>query len=236
MKLIRSSLRSLDTFGVPYLFKYKSKENYQTPYGGFFMLLFLILTLVFGIYSVIPYLNRKNFSIVYYTMFLPNAEPINLGKSKSAFSIGLECEDYIDIHAQDIFTVEAKFINLTHRPGYYFKNGTIINTHPCTKNDFYNEHDDSFDYLSLKNYQCLDNNDFTIEGIYTDEVFSYYEFTVRAKYDTNETLDNIFRFLNKNECKFQIFYTDITIFLNKNECKFQIFYTDITIFYESIFS
>ena len=41
-------------------------------------------------------------------MFLPNAEPINLGKSKSAFSIGLECEDYIEIHAQDIFTVEAK--------------------------------------------------------------------------------------------------------------------------------
>ena len=74
MKLIRSSLRSLDTFGVPYLFKYKSKENYQTPYGGFFMLLFLILTLVFGIYSVIPYLNRKNFSIVYYTMFMPHAQ------------------------------------------------------------------------------------------------------------------------------------------------------------------
>ena len=217
MKAIISFLRMIDNFGAPYLFKYKSKENYRTPYGGMAMLLFLILTLVFGIYSVIPYLNRKNFSIVYYTMFMPHAESINLKKSKSAFSIGLECEDYIEIHAQDIFTVEAKFINLTHRPGYYFKNGTIINTHPCTKNDFYNEHDDSFDYLSLKNYQCLDNNDFTIEGIYTDEVFSYYEFTVRAKYDTNETLDNIFRFLNKNECKFQIFYTDITIDIDNYE-------------------
>ena len=211
MNLIKSFLTTIDTFGVPYLFKYKSKENYKTPYGGIVMLLFLILTLVFGIYSFIPYLNKKNFNIVYYTMFLPHAESINLRQSKSAFSIGLECEDYIEIHAQDIFTVEAKFVNLTHRPGFYFKNETIINTHPCTKNDFYNEHDESFDYLSLEDYQCLDNNDFTIEGIYTDEIFSYYEFTVKAKYDTNETLDNIFKFLNKNQCKFQVFYTDITI-------------------------
>ena len=179
MNLIKSFLTTIDTFGVPYLFKYKSKENYKTTYGGIVMLLFLILALVFGIYSFIPYLNKKNFNIVYYTMFLPHAESINLRQSKSAFSIGLECEDYIEIRAQDIFTVEAKFVNLTHRPGFYFKNETIINTHPCTKNDFYNEHDESFDYLSLKDYQCLDKNDFIIEGIYTDEIFSYYEFSER---------------------------------------------------------
>ena len=49
----------------------------------------------------------------------------------------------------------------------------------------------------------------TIQGIFTDQIFSYFEFTIVAKNDS--VLKEIDRFLFENDCKFQIIYTDIII-------------------------
>ena len=57
------------------------------------------------------------------------------------------------------------------------KKNMKIKTHPCNKDDFYNLHNDSFDFLNIKNLQCLDNEQIEkhkIDGIYTDQIFTYY--------------------------------------------------------------
>ena len=98
--------------------------------------------------------------------------------------------------------------------GTYNKIKMPLTTHSCGYGDFYNNYNDSFDYLNLKIYQCLDDYDQTLEGIYSDKVFSYYEFTVLSKYDTADNLKKIDEFLFETDCKMQIVYTDITIDLD----------------------
>ena len=61
MESIIEFLRLLDCFGVPYTFKYKSKEKYTTSLGGIITILFIALSLFLAIYNFIPFYNKKNF-------------------------------------------------------------------------------------------------------------------------------------------------------------------------------
>ena len=214
MKTIKYLLRKIDIFGVPFNFKYKTKDKYSTPFGGFFLLLFSVLAIAFTIYYFLPFFNRKNLSIIYYTMNIPKTEQIRLKDSQAAFTIGFECEDKTELKAKDVFKLEINYVIYTkNKEGNYDKNKTILPSHNCLYEDFYNNYNDSFDYLKLKNFQCLDDYNQNIEGIFSDQVFSYYEFSVLAKNKT-EYIDE---YLKRNDCKLQMYYTDITIDLGNYE-------------------
>ena len=123
MKSFKGFLRKIDIFGVPFNFKYKTKDKYSTPLGGFILLLFCILALTFGIYYLIPFLNRKNLSIIYYTMNIPKTERIRLKDSKAAFSIGYDCEEKTGVKASDIFNLEILYVlYIKDMQGDYDKN------------------------------------------------------------------------------------------------------------------
>ena len=208
MKTFKNFLRKIDLFGAPFNFKYKTKEKYSTPFGGLFLILFCSFGLAFGIYYLLPFINRKNLSIIYYTMNIPKTESISLKDSEAAFSIGLDCENKTGVIATDVFKLESNYIlYIKNKKGSYDKNITRLESHYCKYEDFYNKYNNSFEYLSLNKYQCLDDYDHNIEGIFSDQIFSYYEFSVIAK---NKTED-VDEYLRLNDCKFQFYYTDITI-------------------------
>ena len=214
MKCIKRFLKKLDIFGSPINFKYKSQDRYSTSFGGLFLLIFSLISIIFGIYYFIPFFKRKNMSIIYYTMNIPKTEKIRLKDSKAAFSIGFDCDDDTDIKVDDILKLDLKHvIYIKNNKGKYDKNKTPIPSHSCTKEDFYNNYDTSFEYLNLNQYLCLDDYNHNIEGIYSDQVFSYYEFSVVAKNKTS-LIDEYFK---KNDCKLQFYYTDITIDLRNYE-------------------
>ena len=98
--------------------------------------------------------------------------------------------------------------------GIYNKKTTFLSTHFCTHKDFLNSHNDSFDRLTLNKYQCLDDYNSNLEGIYSDQIFTYYEFSVVSKYDTPENLNNIEEFLFESDCKMKIIYIEKSIDLN----------------------
>ena len=103
MKSFKGFLRKIDIFGVPFNFKYKSKDKYSTPFGGFILLLIISLSLAFGIYYLQPFLKRKNLSIIYYTMNIPKTEQIRLKDSQAIFTVGLTCNDKFDEKANELF-------------------------------------------------------------------------------------------------------------------------------------
>ena len=215
MKSIKVFLRTIDIFGIPLTFRYKKKDKYSTSLGGLTIIIFCILALSFGIYYFIPFVKRQNLSIIYYTMNIPQTEQIKFKDSKAAFAIGLDCQTNGRLKAEDVFNLDSSFIYyIKEMNGSFHKEKIHQSSHKCEYKDFYNNYNNSFDYLRLKNYQCLDNNDNILEGIYADRIFSYYEFSVTAINDTNETFNNIDEYLFENDCKLQIVYTDITIDLS----------------------
>ena len=215
MGTIKNLFKTIDIFGINFSFRYKDKERYQTVLGGFILFLFLILILIFGIYNLIPFMNRQNYTIVYYTMNLAVTEEVNLFQSESNFAIGVNCEliESEKFIANDLLDFSAKYVLYAkNNDGSYNKMSDYLATHKCTYDDFYNKYDSQVDYLGLSNYQCLEKREGTIQGIFADKVFSYFEFTVSAKNDS--VVDEIDRFLFENDCKFEIVYNSIIIDLD----------------------
>ena len=220
MSAIKSFFTMIDIFGVNYNFRYKDKEKYQTALGGFIVILFAILAITMAIYYFIPFVNRKNYTIVYYTMNLAKTEEVDLFASESNFAVGLICEKNKNEKKKidELLDLKSRYVEyVKSRDGNYAKNPKDTNIHLCTYDDFYNKYDAQFDYLSLQTYQCVGNKEFTIQGIYADQVFSYFEFSVVAKDTTKAWTDEVLRFLFHNDCKLQIAFTDIIIDLDNYE-------------------
>ena len=230
MNVFKNLLSSFDIFGITYSFRYKDKEKYQTVTGGIIMLLFLILVLAFGIYYFIPFINRNNYTIVYYTMNLAVTEEVNLFNSESNIAVGLNCE-YVNgenLSIFDLFYLKSKYIlYIKNQNGTFNKVQTSLKTHKCTYEDFYNKYNKQVDYLGLTNYECLDIKNNTLQGIFADQIFSYYEFTASAK--SNSSLKQIDRFLFENDCKFNFAFTDIIIDLDNYKEPITQFINDIFI-------
>ena len=217
MNAIKNFFTAIDIFGFNYSFRYKDKERYQTAFGGFIVILFVILVFLVGIYYFIPFINRKNYTIVYYTMNLAATEEVSLFASQSNIAAGLICENN-DKEKYDIYellNLKTRYvIYIKSRDGTYKKDPKTIETHLCTYDDFYNKYDAQFDYLNLHTYSCVDNKEDTIQGIYADQVFSYFEFSVVAKNQSRELTYEIERFLFENDCKLQFAFNDIIIDLD----------------------
>lgn len=212
MKSIKGFLRSIDVFAVPLSFRYKGKVYYSTSLGGLFIILLIAAALTVGIYYFIPFMNRKNFTIVYYTMNLSQTEQIKLHESQANFAFGLDCEKEVDgLKVNDVLKLETRFIIFTKKSdGTFDKAKESLTSHSCGNADFYNKYNKSVEYLNLPKYQCLDDTNRVIEGIYSDQVFSYYEFSASALTGTEENFQQIDKFLLYNDCKLQLYYTDIT--------------------------
>ena len=212
MRDIKKFLKKLDLFGVNLNFKYQANDTYTTSLGGLFILIFGAVALGFGIYYFIPFIKRKNLSIIYYTMNIPKTEQINLKDSKAAFSIGFQCDENENFKVKNIFDLQSRFVIYTKdMEGKNNKKKEDLSWHYCEYQDFYNEYNDSMDYLGLNHFQCLDDYERSIEGIFSDQIFSYYEFAVMNKNKTKENFNTIYQYLSQNDCKLVIYYTDITI-------------------------
>ena len=223
MKCIKSFLRKVDFFGVSFFFRFKGDRKYRTSLGGLFIIIFIVFVICFSINYLIPFINRENFTIVYYTMSLPFTEQINLKETKSAFAVGFDCKTSLDgTNAEDLLKIQLSFsIQSKNKDGRIIKQKTQLTTHPCTYKDFYNNFNNSLEYLNMDIFQCLDDNSRIVEGIYTDEVFSYYTFTVSIKEDSQKNFDRLNNYLLGNDCKLNVYYTDLTIDINnyKNPVK-----------------
>ena len=158
-------------------------------------------------------------------MNLPSTEPIKLKESKAAFAVELECTNGNDgTKAEDLLNLDIKYVIYTKdKEGNKNKESSKLSTYPCNYSDFYNNYNDSIDLLNIDKLNCLDKTDYIIEGIYTDEIFSYYEFSVYSKEDTSNNFDKINDYLLSNDCKLQVYYSDITIDLSNYENPIQSF-------------
>ena len=222
METIKSILRKIDLFGVPFSFKYQSEEKFTTVFGGLVVTFFSLFSLMMGIYYFIPFYNRKNFTTVYYTLSTSQAERVSFSNSKSTVSLGLNCWTGSDgTTADELFKLDLKYFFWYYQDGEYKRNITTLKSHFCTKDDFYNQFDETFEASQIYKYQCLDDPTITIEGIWTSEIFSYFQFEVNAKNKSKAFLKRINDYLIENDCKLQIYYSDHTIDINdyKNPIK-----------------
>ena len=215
--LVKKFFEFIDLFYVPISFRYKKEDSYSTCIGGIFSFILIILITAFGIYYFIPFVNRENYSLYYYTINLNQTEEIDLRKSKAALAFGFECSNkanaelYKEISIEDLLELKAKYV--------FYKNKGIdkkilaINIHNCNISDFYDDENliKSISKNRMNELKCLDNLDQIIKNRYQDkhDNFTYYQIDVNAKNDVPNL--QIRNFLLDNDCKIELYYIDAKI-------------------------
>ena len=115
-------------------------------------------------------------------MNLAVTEEVDLFKSQSNIAVGLDCEDNSNekLSPDDLLEVTSNFVSYVKRTdNTYKKYPKEFKTHKCTYSDFYNKYDKQVDYLGLNNFECLGEKEDIIQGIFTDQIFSYFEFNYK---------------------------------------------------------
>ena len=192
-------LKNFDKFGENFSFKYNKYDKYSSRMGGFIFLIFFLIALSHFILKSIPFYQKENYSLQFYTIN-NSTEKINLFES---FAYGIECEKKTNnkfFNSDDLFNLSISYT--------FNRKDDIIETKECTSIDFginlFN------DLINISNYGNLPIYDFNciktikeIEGIYTDENFSFFKIKVESN-----NVEEIEELLNDNECKLQFYYKD----------------------------
>ena len=215
---VKKIIRTFDIFGESFTFRYKDEDKHSTVLGGIICIFFFIIALLYFVYNFIPFYKREIFSLQYYTMNLNNTEQVKLTEAPTALAFGLSDEnpDKSLYNISDLVEIKYKYRYTTKIQEENDNQQNIneeLEAHRCTKDDFHNLHEKSFDELNINNFYCISRKDLlSPEGIYTDEVFSYYTISVESKHRDNATHNQLINdYLIENDCKLQFYYTDIAI-------------------------
>ena len=221
---LKKVIRWFDNFGESFTFRYYDEDKLSTVLGGIISLCFYIIAILYFVYRFIPFTKGEIFNLQYYTMNLNYTEPIELAKEPIAFAVGFSVDDNIS-NIDDISKLlKIKFqFSIKHdqkeENGKNETNNETLDSYPCEKKDFHNKHDIAFDKLHINNFNCLKKNDLqSPEGIYTDEIFSYFKISVESQDKDNETHNQLINdYLTEHDCKLQFYYTDIAINIDNKD-------------------
>ena len=208
-KSFKNLIIKFDYFSITFQFHYKLNNNYKSFFGGTVFLLFLLLSIIFTLLNINDFIERKNMSLINYTKQLESAEEISFSNHSNIFAFGLKCEFNKNIY--DYLNVNVVNIILNSTNGNMTKKYNVLPFHPCTEQDFYNAHNESFHLYELKNYYCPIKTKLTMKGLYNDNIFSYYEISATIKSKEAKFFQQLENILLNDQCRFEIYHMDTHI-------------------------
>ncbi len=207
--------KKIDYFGVSFNFHYKSKEKYFSLSGGIMFFIFLLLAIVFVIINFISLIKRENMSVISYKMPTPSTDTISFNNYSLQHAFGVKCSGSTSnlINETDYFNIEVNQVKLTQSNGKVNYEKKPINYSYCTKDHFYNKFDQSVESYGLNQRFCFDD-DITIRGLYSEEIYQYVELTVSMSKTKIEDFESYYNLLTLNDCTFQLYHIDYGIDIN----------------------
>lgn len=205
-KKFKNFIKKCDYFGIQFNFHYKTKEKYHTFLGGTIFIIFVIISILYVIINLTSLIKKENMTIISYKMQTPTTLPINFLNYSLTHAFGIKCSGPDSIIENDYFTIEANQVILTQKEGVVNYKKNPLNFDFCTKENFYNKFNKSVDEYGLNMRYCFTNNNLTIQGLYTEEIYQYIELTAIMKKTDNYSI--YYDLLTRNDCTFQLYHTD----------------------------
>ena len=203
-----SIVQVLDFFDIPINFTYKKEDKYSHKLGVFIFVTYLIVFIVYLIFSFIPFAKRDIYSVEYYPSNMDKTDKLNFKNSKNYFAYRLEYKNNDNSNLTCDELLEIKIYHI-HRYGKANKNYTEINTYNCSYNNsskIYVKEQKKSDYICIEHESNL-----FVQNTYNNEFFEYYELNVSLKDSENDNFTRITNFLLNNDCKLEFFYLDYTL-------------------------
>ncbi len=203
-------LKKFDYFGVEIYFLYDSKIKYYSSTGGFIFIIFVLISLIYVGCNIKPFVTRKNMTLIFYDKKIEQTDIIDFENYTSRFSYQYVCSGFNQTELDMLFQITVHHVTMNSTNGEKIKTKVLLNTTKCTKNDFYNEFDATYDNNGYdQNLYCPDLKDFVIGGVYQDHIFKYFEVTTSSR--KNADPDKIRAVLQNYECRLEINHVDTVV-------------------------
>jgi len=131
-------------------------------------------------------LNKKIFTLQFYTLYLQNYDEIRLNDSKTTFAFSLNCQSYEKTkEIRELFDLKFNYMNQTlFKVDKIQHTVTDIKLRKCKQEDFYDHNNKGYTLLNISDLECVEqneSNDHQLKGIYGYPEFTYYRITVSSK-------------------------------------------------------
>ena len=203
-------LKKFDYFGVEIYFLYDSKIKYYSSTGGFIFIIFVLISLIYVGCNIKPFVTRQNMTLIFYDKKIEQTDNIDFENYTSRFSYQYVCSGFNQTELDMLFQITVHHVTMNSTNGEKIKTRVLLNTTKCTKNDFYNEFNATYDNNGYdQNLYCPDLKDFVIGGVYQDHIFKYFEVTTSSR--KNADPDKIRAVLQNYECRLEINHVDTVV-------------------------
>ena len=212
--------KALDYFGVQINFNFKAQKNYRSICGGSIFLIYVIVCATYISYTFTSFLQKKHKTVIYYDKELFGTDNLYFHNYNSSFATNLVCDNYDGKYGDiyKLFKIEVKHVQYLKMNGELKKIKNSLPFHKCTYEDFYNKFNEELDRNEITNkFNCIDNMNYTVKGIFADEDFEYYEITLIAAFEDNFNNRTYLDILYKYDCKFSLYYIDSAVDLSNTK-------------------
>ncbi len=221
MKKIFNLLKAIDLSSVSYGFHINGQENYQTILGGSIYLIWIISVIYYLILSSIEFFTRTNYNIINFQKILPSPAQINITENKLNFGFSIIDENSNPLQKELLdryFIIKLRHITRKRKEKYT----EDIKLIQCNEDNFKNEFNiENYFFKNKKylDYFCMQNWNYTIEGSYNDQLFTYFDYSISLNWTAvkEENMDFMNNFYSKRQYTMMFKFFDYSIDLDNFE-------------------
>ena len=168
-------LKDLDMFGKEPTLYYKGRTKKTSLLGNIFTFCFIFLYFALFLYKLIRMIRKSDVS--FYDTYTYEAEPPALNLTNNYFYGGfaLEHPETYDVFIDEGIYYPKAYFKKAERKGQKFEwTTTEIELERCKLEKFGSFYQETFKLKPLDNYYCFKNVNFTLEGYFTYDLYSFF--------------------------------------------------------------
>lgn len=196
-------------------FQYKERIKYRSLFGGLVFSLFFIFAMIYAIINFNTFINRNSMNLVYNEGYREIADEINFKDYQLGFGVGLDIgSPEITTNLYKYFNISINEVTLAKQEGKTSKIKKNLKLNKCTYEDFYNKVNISFDTLGLKYYYCPELLNSSLKGMWSEDIYRYYELIVSLNEDYwINNITDAQKLFSIYEIKINIYYLENSIWV-----------------------
>ena len=168
-------IKEIDMFGKEPELYYKGRSKKTFWIGRIFTLLFIFLYIAIVIYKVFRMINKRD--VTFFDTFIYEDKPPSIQLSNEKFYGGFALEDpnTYDAYIDEGIYIPKAFFKSAERKGDDFEyNIKELELERCKLEKFGSKFKDSFKTKALNNYYCFKDMNYTLQGHFSYDLYSFF--------------------------------------------------------------
>ncbi len=212
--IIKKIIKKCDYFATFVTFRINDEIEYKSIVGGLTSIIFFLLAVTYTIYVGYPFIKRENIEFIFSNKIIESQPFINLTSINFNLAFGIQYQENAFSAIEDF----KDYFNYSFIIKEWIGTDTIIEfpfgLKKCTKDDFFNLVNESFDRNLISGMLCPVLNksaNYTLDGLYTDYYYKFFELEIKLTENGMANLNRIKELMQNNKIEMAIYFLDTAI-------------------------